>query len=801
VKHFFIFYYTLKNEWIQKGEMREKVERESSARARGAIRLTEFDSERRGGFVNRLDQETTSFFFTNFPEDVKVVELWSIFAKHGRVGEVYIPKKRDKRGNRFGFVKFKEVKCVEALSSRLEDTWVGTYKIRINVSRFGRKSSSVPEEQERIPSTLGVPEDAVRIPMPFKQALLNGGRNQSKAGVPTVEVEVVTDFLKTLEGSFVGWLGNGVEVRALQTKLWLAGFSKVLVVAMGGDLALISHSNGEELHGPFCKKDWWGGLLFDLKRWTPNLVCSKREMWVNMFGVPLHAWGEHSFRALANRCGAFLSLDAGTSKRSRLDVARVKIEVPLGSRIDHTYKLMVHGAAYWVKVVVEGGRSLVVGEGEVVEEQLGNREYGSVCGSGRNVVARTVLEGLDGGDTKSEASFGGHYEVPVGVQVVNKSMGGKEDLGVGGDVSVTCLGVDVVIPSTELQVKRTGDQLSQSTFVHIRGSKSLVDVHIESQGVVGPELAEPILDNPSVVIPHVGGQMGSGSGQEGRPGFCVGPDPAGSLGLVLGSDPILSTKETGHVENIQRVNPAGGPIILALDNLIHEARGDPDGVVIFSDLSESSSDDSSTQDPLCIEEEKSQTKLKHQKHRRAKIPFPSILGPRCLSFAEAINKNSFLMNRKRNGGVQNYVPMDSTLKPVNQQNSCFGQDGGDVNQVEDRESDAADVVPCTPTEVVESQTSKGIQLEVVLPIHPPSHSQSGVELLLREDNVQDVEGFFAARATPEAKRLEAQKLLSLQNEVGFSFKQHEESTIEKLIELEDRDREEFVKNQGSNGNQ
>jgi hypothetical protein len=64
-----------------------------------------------------------------------------------------------------------------------------------------------------------------------------------------------------------------------------------------------------------------------------------------------------------------------------------------------------------------------------------------------------------------------------------------------------------------------------------------------------------------------------------------------------------------------------------------------------------------------------------------------------------------------------------------------------------------------------------------------------------------VEGFFAARATPEAKRLEAQKLLSLQNEVGFSFKQQEESTMEKLIELEDRDREEFVKNQGSNGNQ
>jgi RNA recognition motif-containing protein len=83
--------------------------------------LTEYEPAHRGGFVDRLDKETTSFFFTNIPEETQVTELWSLFAKQGRVREVYIPNKRDKRGNRFGFVKFKEVKNVEALNSRLED--------------------------------------------------------------------------------------------------------------------------------------------------------------------------------------------------------------------------------------------------------------------------------------------------------------------------------------------------------------------------------------------------------------------------------------------------------------------------------------------------------------------------------------------------------------------------------------------------------------------------------------------------------------------------------------------------------
>jgi RNA recognition motif-containing protein len=44
------------------------------------------------GFVHRLDHTTTSYFFTNFPDDVTVNDLWTVFGRFGRVGKSISPK-------------------------------------------------------------------------------------------------------------------------------------------------------------------------------------------------------------------------------------------------------------------------------------------------------------------------------------------------------------------------------------------------------------------------------------------------------------------------------------------------------------------------------------------------------------------------------------------------------------------------------------------------------------------------------------------------------------------------------------
>ncbi|MCI42191.1 RNA recognition motif, partial [Trifolium medium] len=82
-------------------------------------------------------------------EDVKVTELWFKFARHGRVGEVYVPKKLDKQGRRFGFVKFREVRDGGEMLSRMGDIWLGTYKLRVNLSRFNRE-----DNREEVPDAI-----------------------------------------------------------------------------------------------------------------------------------------------------------------------------------------------------------------------------------------------------------------------------------------------------------------------------------------------------------------------------------------------------------------------------------------------------------------------------------------------------------------------------------------------------------------------------------------------------------------------------------------------------------------------
>jgi hypothetical protein len=108
--------------------MREKVERGALGGNRlpraSEVRLTEFDPSRSDGYVRRLDREAISFFFTNFPEEVLGGDLWKMFARFGRVGEVYIPQKLNKWGCRFGFVKYMEVKDVSVLERKQGRSYV-----------------------------------------------------------------------------------------------------------------------------------------------------------------------------------------------------------------------------------------------------------------------------------------------------------------------------------------------------------------------------------------------------------------------------------------------------------------------------------------------------------------------------------------------------------------------------------------------------------------------------------------------------------------------------------------------------
>lgn len=90
-----------------------------------------------------MEEGIVTFFFRNFPDYCSAEDLRRKFEVVGKVKEVFIPAKRDKAGNRFGFVRFcREGKEGEILV-KLNKVWIDSYIIRAFLPRYERVRKSL----------------------------------------------------------------------------------------------------------------------------------------------------------------------------------------------------------------------------------------------------------------------------------------------------------------------------------------------------------------------------------------------------------------------------------------------------------------------------------------------------------------------------------------------------------------------------------------------------------------------------------------------------------------------------------
>ena len=89
----------------------------------------------------RDKEDITSFYFTNFTDDANEVRLWEKFKTWGDVCEVFIAKRRNKEGRRFGFVRFKGVSDVKILETHLDNIFINDHKLFVNLPKFTRLAS------------------------------------------------------------------------------------------------------------------------------------------------------------------------------------------------------------------------------------------------------------------------------------------------------------------------------------------------------------------------------------------------------------------------------------------------------------------------------------------------------------------------------------------------------------------------------------------------------------------------------------------------------------------------------------
>lgn len=178
--------------------------------------------------------------------------------------------------------------------------------------------------------------------------------------------------VKRFSKDYTSVLRNPGEEDNLKRKFFEEGLFSIRVTVLGPNICLLEDLVGEDLEAMLQERRvWWDHLFVSVNPWKPTDVDSERLVWLKIFGVPCHAWGECLFRSLEDSIGRFVKIDEVTKLRWRMDIARVCLCYIGKKRVFATIKVVVNGISFEVHVMDEDSCDRTVVEGRRVWEDDG----------------------------------------------------------------------------------------------------------------------------------------------------------------------------------------------------------------------------------------------------------------------------------------------------------------------------------------------------------------------------------------------------------------------------------------------
>ncbi|KAL8526115.1 hypothetical protein ACS0TY_015369 [Phlomoides rotata] len=237
-------------------------------------------------FRGENDKRMRSYFFNNFPEGCNQDFLKSIFSAVGEVLDIFCPKKKDKRGKPFGFVRFSAKLEADKVLEKLNNIWIDSYKIRAYIPRFNRKETQVKKDPKQVVG---------------RQSFLA----QNSLRKPEKSYADMKAF---------SWETHGEEIQE-------EGGELVKTRYMGDGVILIENTSGKTFETLIQDLDEWFKQWFEWFRpWKEVDVSHKRLIWTRWIGVPAHAWTTRFFATVSLKLGSFIKLDANVNEVLKIRV-------------------------------------------------------------------------------------------------------------------------------------------------------------------------------------------------------------------------------------------------------------------------------------------------------------------------------------------------------------------------------------------------------------------------------------------------------------------------------------------------
>ncbi|KAL4366113.1 hypothetical protein AHAS_Ahas07G0173600 [Arachis hypogaea] len=202
-----------------------------------------------------------------------------------------------------------------------------------------------------------------------------------------VKVAVATENLEWLQRSIVGGTTKAINFESLKEMIAKNVPNVVQVREMGAYKALLTFDSVRNADDAYTfNMNRLLQLFHRVWRWEESEHSETRRVWLECFGVPLHAWSVNTFRTIGGQWGEVVACDRETEMCSSFTVGRVQID---------TYVMDV--IQEWVHVTVGTGGF------DVLVKEVGHEACNLVC-TGKSEDKQSNIQGNP--DNKSNSAGG-----------------------------------------------------------------------------------------------------------------------------------------------------------------------------------------------------------------------------------------------------------------------------------------------------------------------------------------------------------------------------------------------------------
>ncbi|KAM0048637.1 putative RNA recognition motif domain, nucleotide-binding alpha-beta plait domain superfamily [Helianthus debilis subsp. tardiflorus] len=323
---------------------------------------------------SRGDCVEITFLVQNLPDRTSKEILWRAFQPHGFVTDAYVARKKDKRGNSFGFIRYVGVDNVGAVLTSMNTVKIFEAKVSVSLAKYDKNHKKFIYTSKVMGGKVWKPKDSVQGNQQGYGVVPPGGaevrEGQSFASLFQKEARVTNLGSKTISlerNSFkyplhcMGCSIHGIvkdltTMNRLHSTLsdgglndyslsYVGGLSVLFTLGNPGIVREIMSNHSELLSNIFSRFHVWNGEDLPLDR-----VATLR-----ITGVPVQLRDNSTFDRIGNLFGRVVQESMFSWLESDNSDSLVKVLVPLGKRIEESVVLQWKNrrSVIWVSETTE----------------------------------------------------------------------------------------------------------------------------------------------------------------------------------------------------------------------------------------------------------------------------------------------------------------------------------------------------------------------------------------------------------------------------------------------------------------